>query len=68
MMFQRFSSMHTESWIALRRRIIRETEVFLEEGLRHPERQIVIPAREVGRGGFSPMFASVFWTQVLATS
>ncbi len=59
---------NTEHWAVLRRRMLRETEAFLDEGLRHPERCIWIPTREVGTGGWSPAFASVFWSQVLATS
>ena len=58
-----------ERWAILRRHMIQETEMFLEDGLLHPERHVVIPARKVGTGGgWSPMFASVFWSQVLATS
>jgi len=56
-----------ESWTAIRRRLIRETEVFLEIALRN-ENQMVIPARPVGAGGFSRNFAEAFWAQLLATS
>lgn len=57
-----------EYWAILAQRMLRDTEVFLEEGLRCPERCIWIPTREVGAGGWSVSFASVFWSQVLATS
>ncbi len=48
--------------------MLQETEVFLEDALRHPERQLVIPTMEAERAGWSAAFASVFWSQVLATS
>lgn len=57
-----------EMWAVLRRRMIQETEVFLDHAMRHPERHFVIPTMEVGRGGWSVAFASTFWSQVLATS
>ncbi len=65
-----FRSWHDrqESWAATRRRIIRETEVFLEEGLRHPERHLVIPAVPVGKARFPTGMASLFWTQILGSS
>lgn len=57
-----------EMWAVLRRRMIRETESFINDGLQHPERGIYIPRKEVGTGGWSVAFASVFWSQVLASS
>jgi hypothetical protein len=57
-----------EMWSVLRRRMISETEDFINEGLRSPERAVYIPRKEVGTGGWSVAFASVFWSQVLATS
>ena len=60
--------MTPETWSVLRRHMIQETEAFLEHGLRHPEQQFEIPTMEVGQGGWSVAFASVFWSQVLATS
>jgi len=57
-----------ESWTAIRRRIIRETEAFLEEGLRHPERHLIIPAVPVGKARFPAGLASLFWAQVLGSS
>ncbi|HPD29581.1 MAG TPA: hypothetical protein PLL20_06275 [Phycisphaerae bacterium] len=57
-----------ESWTAIRARMLRETEVFIEEGLRHPERQVRIPALKVGSGTFTRIFAQAFWAQVLGTS
>ena len=56
-----------ESWEALRSRMLRETEFFLEDGLRNPERFIRIPAIPVGSGAFARGFADAFWSQVLAT-
>jgi hypothetical protein len=61
--------MTPELWAALRQRMLRETEAFIDDGLRHPERCIVIPARKVGESmPWSTAFASVFWSQVLASS
>lgn len=57
-----------ESWRIFRRRMIRETEIFLEEGLRRPERHLRIPAIRVGSGRFPRGFADAFWSSVLATS
>jgi hypothetical protein len=57
-----------DNWTAIRARILRETEVFLEEGLRHPERHLRIPAIPVDRTPFPRGFADAFWSQVLATS
>lgn len=64
----RLTRTSNENWLVLRRRMIAETESFLEDGLRHPQRCFVIPTKEVGKGGWSVAFASVFWSQVLATS
>ncbi|GMV98782.1 MAG: hypothetical protein HRF43_04335 [Phycisphaerae bacterium] len=57
-----------DDWDVIRARMIRETEAFLEEALRRPERFRRIPAIPVGSGGFPRGFADVFWSQVLATS
>ncbi len=50
---------------ALRKRIIRETEVALLIGLTHPERMQRIPIMEIGTGQFDPTFAARFWESVL---
>jgi hypothetical protein len=55
-------------WASIRARMLRETEVFLEEGLRHPEQYRRIPAIPVGNGRFPRGFADAFWSQLLATS
>lgn len=55
-------------WEVIRARMLRETEAFLEEGLRRPEQYRRIPAIPVGTGTFPKGFADVFWSQVLATS
>ncbi len=49
----------------VRKRMIRETEEYLTESLRHPERMVRIPAIPVGRASFTPQFAGAFWSQVL---
>jgi hypothetical protein len=60
--------MSPETWAAIRRRMIQETEEFIDDGLHHPDRCVYIPRREVGTGGWSIAFASVFWSQLLASS
>jgi hypothetical protein len=62
------SRMSPEMWAAMRRRMIQETEEFINDGLGHPDHCVYIPRREVGTGGWSVAFASVFWSQVLASS
>lgn len=57
-----------ESWEIIRARMLRETEAFLEDGLRNPQGRVIIPALPVGRGRFPRAFAHLFWSQVLATS
>ncbi len=57
-----------QTWVVMRARMIRETEVFLEDALRHPERYRRIPAVPVGRASFPRGFPDAFWSQVLATS
>ena len=46
-------------------RAIRETEVFLADGLLHPERAVRIPVVRVGFGSFAPGLAEEFWCDVL---
>lgn len=55
-------------WEHMRRRMLRETEVFLEEGLRHPEKHLRIPAIAVGEGEFLRGYADIFWSSVLGSS
>jgi hypothetical protein len=50
---------------ALRRRLIRETELALVIGLMKPDRQPRIPTVEVGRGSFDPEFSRRFWEGIL---
>jgi hypothetical protein len=50
----------------LRRRILAETEQFLNHCLLHPEKMVRIPRIRVGAGSFSPEFARRFWAQVLS--
>jgi len=45
---------NAETWAFLRRRMIRETEAFLDEAFRHPERCIEIPARRWARAAGPP--------------
>ena len=64
----RLSHASLQSWAMIRRRMLRETEVFLDEALRHLNRQTVIPAIRDGEAEFTPLFAGLFWSQVLGSS
>jgi len=57
-----------ESWRVIQARMLRETERFIEEALRYPERQLRIPTVKVGEGSFKRTFAQLFWAQVLGAS
>lgn len=48
---------------ALRKRLIRETEVTLLYALRFPDRFDRIPTIEAGSGAFSRDFARQFWAE-----
>jgi hypothetical protein len=64
----RLSRASLESWAMIRRQMLRETEVFLDDAVRHPERQPVIPSVRDGEAEFTPLFAGLFWSQVLGSS
>lgn len=49
-------------------RAIWETEAFLAEALRHPQRYPRIPVVRIGYGHFPPGLAEEFWNDVLALS
>jgi hypothetical protein len=53
------------SYAAMRRRMIAETELAVLIGLRFPDRMPRIPMMEVGRGSFHPKFAADFWAEAL---
>ncbi len=48
-------------------RAIAETEAFLSESLRHPERVRRIPTVRVGFGKFARGLAEEFWNRMLST-
>ncbi|MFP4140471.1 MAG: hypothetical protein ACOCZU_03380 [Planctomycetota bacterium] len=54
------------SWEEHRRRMLRETEAFIEYGLAHPDEIIEIPAKPVGEGGFPADVGKWFWNVMLA--
>lgn len=56
---------NTEPYEAMRRRMIRETEVTLMYGLRFPGRIPRIPTVEVGKGSFDASFAALYWAEKL---
>ena len=49
-------------------RAIAETEAYLSECLRHPERVRRIPTVRVGFGKFPKGLAAEFWSNVLSTA
>jgi len=53
------------SFVAMRRRLIRETEIALTLGLLYPEHGQRIPTIEVGKGAFHPDLVARFWNRVL---
>jgi hypothetical protein len=57
-----------ESWAVIRARMLRETERFIDEALRCPERQPYVPTVRVGTGSFTRAFAQAFWAQILGAS
>lgn len=57
-----------ESLQAMQRRILRETEAYLEIGLRYPEQQVEIPSIPVGEGEFPSGLAEAFWFRILFNS
>lgn len=54
-----------DSYAAMRRRMIAETELAVLIGLRFPDRMPRIPTMEVGRGMFHAKFAGDFWAEAL---
>ena len=54
-----------ESYDALRRRILRETESAILFGLLHPDKCQKIPTLIVGTARFHPDFAEQFWREAL---
>jgi len=55
----------SENWEAYRRRLVAETERFIEWGLKHPEQVNWIPAKPMTDGGFPRKVASWFYQTVL---
>lgn len=55
-----------ESWADYRRRMLRETERFIEWGLRHPDKIVRIPIKPVSRGSFPRQVGEWFWNAVLS--
>jgi hypothetical protein len=53
------------TWERQRRRLIQETEQFLEHRLANPEVGVRIPAMEVNRANFQPWMTKWFWGKVL---
>ena len=53
------------SWDQYRRRMLRETEAFIEWGLANPDKVVDIPAKPVGQGGFPAEVGRWFWNVML---
>ena len=60
-----FRRQRDTTWEAIRRRIISETEWYLETCLRAPAITVAIPAIRVGEGCFTRQFAQAFWERQL---
>jgi hypothetical protein len=56
-----------DSYAEMRRRMIRETEVFLEDALRRPQDFPRIPAAPVGSFSFPKVFVERFWAEALGS-
>ena len=61
----RFRRLKEDVFVALRRRMIRETEIALLVGFVYPDRARRIPTVEVGHDTFEPSFATQFWREAL---
>ena len=57
-----------ESYEAWRRRMLEETERFIEWGLAHPDEVRWIPIHPVGRGRFSEGVRAMFWRWIMRDS
>ena len=55
-----------EDWQAYRRRMLAETEQFIEWGLRHPEQVDWIPIKPIGEGAFPRKVADWFYQTIFA--
>ena len=60
-----FRKRRSSAYEAMRRRMIRETELGILFGLRFPERVPHIPRVEVGKGSFPAYLAMHFWSETL---
>ena len=56
---------HDLPWWLIRRRMIAQTEAFINEALVHPELAAVIPTIPVGSGTFTRSMSAYFWRRVL---
>ncbi len=59
------SSSQNDLWQHIRRKILRQTSLFLSIALERPELGVSIPTVPAGRGRFSRAFADDFWGRVL---
>jgi hypothetical protein len=55
-----------KSWEEYRRKMLQETERFIEWGLAHPDEVIEIPTKPGNQGGFPKSVAQWFWGVVLS--
>ncbi len=56
-----------ETWQQYRARLIRETEIFIEWGLRNPDKVTRIPMKRMGNGGWPVEVGAWFWNTVLTS-
>ncbi len=52
-------------WAMIRKKMISQTEEFLNEALANPELSVVIPTIPVGSGCFPKSMSYYFWARVL---
>ena len=53
-----------DEWTAYRKRMLAETERFIEWGLRNPDKVCWIPSKPIHNGGFPHKVAAWFYTNV----
>ncbi|NLF32751.1 MAG: hypothetical protein GX591_17900 [Planctomycetes bacterium] len=53
-----------QEWLAYRRKMIAETERFIEWGLKHPDLVTWIPSKPVNQGGYPRRVATWFYSVV----
>jgi hypothetical protein len=58
---------HRDNWDQHRREMLRETELFIEYGLAHPDEAMGIPAKRVGERAVPQAVSDWFWSSALTS-